>query len=637
MKKNIMVATGLLSTVIPVALTNESEAINDIKEVNENIRSIAIMNKIGRVKGVANNDTLNVRKEPNTTSSVVFTLKNSTQIKIIGQDSESGWYKVTYNNNTGYASNRYIEIIGDVYTEYEVTGDINIRKEPSWSGEKVAVAKKGDILNVISIDGDWAKISYNSSIYYVPANYLKLNETNGSVEDKPPQDSNISTIKYKVTEDINIRKEPSWSGEKVAIAKKGDILNVISIDGDWAKISYNSSIYYVPANYLKLNETNGSVEDKPPQDSNISTIKYKVTEDINIRKEPSWSGEKVAIAKKGDILNVISINGDWGKISYNSSIYYVPANYLIKLDSPDSTLPPLIEDDSDEKTLIATVNTDNLNIRAGAGMSFSILAKANKGDVVLIKNKNTTNGWYNVELSSGIIGWCYETYIEDVREGSLPSSPSEDSSVIHGRIATVNTDDLNIRSGSSTSYPILAKVNKGDIVLIKESSSNGWYKVQLENGIIGWCNGTYLENFRNGSITITPDNSGSQSIEEAINKVISVAKAQIGKPYVWGATGPDSFDCSGLTYYAYKNGADITLPRNSKSQATAGKYVAKSDLQPGDLVFFNTGGSGISHVGIYIGNNEMVHAPSSGKNVQIVKITYSYWVNSYVTARRIIY
>ena len=559
MKKNIMVATGLLSTVIPVALTNESEAINDIKEVNENIRSIAIMNKIGRVKGVANNDTLNVRKEPNTTSSVVFTLKNSTQIKIIGQDSESGWYKVTYNNNTGYASNRYIEIIGDVYTEYEVTGDINIRKEPSWSGEKVAVAKKGDILNVISIDGDWAKISYNSSIYYVPANYLKLNETNGSVEDKPPQDSNISTIKYKVTEDINIRKEASWSGEKVAIAKKGDI------------------------------------------------------------------------------LNVISINGDWGKISYNSSIYYVPANYLIKLDSPDSTLPPLIEDDSDEKTLIATVNTDNLNIRAGAGMSFSILAKANKGDVVLIKNKNTTNGWYNVELSSGIIGWCYETYIEDVREGSLPSSPSEDSSVIHGRIATVNTDDLNIRSGSSTSYPILAKVNKGDIVLIKESSSNGWYKVQLENGIIGWCNGTYLENFRNGSITITPDNSGSQSIEEAINKVISVAKAQIGKPYVWGATGPDSFDCSGLTYYAYKNGADITLPRNSKSQATAGKYVAKSDLQPGDLVFFNTGGSGISHVGIYIGNNEMVHAPSSGKNVQIVKITYSYWVNSYVTARRIIY
>ena len=565
MKKNIMIATGLLSAVVPVVLNNESEAVDDLNEVNKNSRAITTMNKIGKIKGVASNDSLNVRKEPTTSSSVVFTLKNATQINIIGQDSESGWYKISYNGNVGFASNRYIDIIGDAYTKYIVTGDINLRKEANWSSEKVAVIKKGETLNVISINGDWAKVNYNNSTYYAPANYL-TKQANGTVENVPPNNTNTNTVKYEVVEqDINIRKEPNWSSDKVGVVKRGEILNVISIDGDWAKVSYNNSTCYAPASYLK------------------------------------------------------------------------------KANSGDTT-PPVVDVKPVEKTLIATVNTDDLNIRAGAGMSYSILAKVNKGDIVLIKENKSTNGWYKVELANGIVGWCYETYIENFREGTLPSNPSNpsngsnSSSVISGKIATVNTNDLNIRSGADTIYPILAKVNKGDIVLIKESDLNGWYKVQLKNGIIGWCNGLYLENFRQGSITVTPDDSAvSPSVSEAINKVISIARAQIGKPYEYGATGPNSFDCSGLTQYVFKHGANITLPRNSKAQATVGKYVAKSDLQAGDLIFFDTGGSGISHVGLYIGNNEMIHAPSSGKNVQIVKITTSYWVNSYITARRVIY
>ncbi|MBC3194552.1 C40 family peptidase [Pseudonocardia sp. C8] len=89
--------------------------------------------------------------------------------------------------------------------------------------------------------------------------------------------------------------------------------------------------------------------------------------------------------------------------------------------------------------------------------------------------------------------------------------------------------------------------------------------------------------------------------------------AQLGKPYRWGATGPSAFDCSGLISYAYsKAGKDV--PRTSRAQATVGTKVAKSDLRPGDLVFFY---SPVSHVGIYIGGGKIVHASTSGEPVKV--------------------
>src|SRR3954467_7237725 len=103
---------------------------------------------------------------------------------------------------------------------------------------------------------------------------------------------------------------------------------------------------------------------------------------------------------------------------------------------------------------------------------------------------------------------------------------------------------------------------------------------------------------------------------DAAQVAIDAAMAQRGKPYVWAADGPGSFDCSGLTAYAYK-AAGISLPHSSALQSTMGQAVARADLQPGDLVFFY---SPVSHVGIYIGNGQMVHAPTSGDVVKVASI-----------------
>ncbi|WP_405924273.1 NlpC/P60 family protein [Streptomyces sp. NBC_00035] len=97
---------------------------------------------------------------------------------------------------------------------------------------------------------------------------------------------------------------------------------------------------------------------------------------------------------------------------------------------------------------------------------------------------------------------------------------------------------------------------------------------------------------------------------------VSYAYAKLGSPYVWGATGPDAFDCSGLTQAAYR-AAGIALPRTTYAQINAGSRVSRSELAPGDLVFFY---SGISHVGIYVGNGQMIHAPNPSAPVRLAPI-----------------
>jgi cell wall-associated NlpC family hydrolase len=113
---------------------------------------------------------------------------------------------------------------------------------------------------------------------------------------------------------------------------------------------------------------------------------------------------------------------------------------------------------------------------------------------------------------------------------------------------------------------------------------------------------------------------------QAVQIAIDTAMAQRGKPYVWAAGGPGSYDCSGLTSYAFK-AAGISLPHSSRLQSQLGQPVSREQLQPGDLLFFY---SPVSHVGIYVGNGQMVHAPTSGDVVKVSPI-----MSGFSGARRI--
>ncbi|MBB1260925.1 C40 family peptidase [Streptomyces alkaliterrae] len=151
----------------------------------------------------------------------------------------------------------------------------------------------------------------------------------------------------------------------------------------------------------------------------------------------------------------------------------------------------------------------------------------------------------------------------------------------------------------------------------------------------------YVRVIRAAEQRFTAPDSGGSKASGAAAKVIAAARGQLGKPYVWGGgntEGPTKggFDCSGLTQYAVYQGAKITLPRTSQAQRTAGKGVSKDRIRPGDLIVFNNDGNW-GHVGLYIGDNKMIHAPRTGKNVEEVTVAPgTYWAQFPWDVRRVL-
>lgn len=139
----------------------------------------------------------------------------------------------------------------------------------------------------------------------------------------------------------------------------------------------------------------------------------------------------------------------------------------------------------------------------------------------------------------------------------------------------------------------------------------------------------------NGAITETGGGvSGTVAVSGGAKQILSFASQFLGIPYVWGGTSPSpGFDCSGYVQYVYRH-FGISLNRTSEQQFNNGISVSRSDLRPGDLVFFHTYSSGASHVGIYIGNNTMINSSNGG--VSYDDMTNSYWSSRYLGARRVV-
>ena len=133
--------------------------------------------------------------------------------------------------------------------------------------------------------------------------------------------------------------------------------------------------------------------------------------------------------------------------------------------------------------------------------------------------------------------------------------------------------------------------------------------------------------------TTTTTNGGTTTASSTGAKLVELAKSKLGCKYVWGATGPNTFDCSGLTSWCHKQ-LGISIPRTSLAQSKSGKAVNKSDLQPGDLLFWKTTSAEVGHVGIYVGNNQFIHAPNKSKPVKYDSLSSSYYSSRYIRARR---
>lgn len=289
------------------------------------------------------------------------------------------------------------------------------------------------------------------------------------------------------------------------------------------------------------------------------------------------------------------------------------------------------------KNGIGFVTASSLRLRSEASSSSQTLDYAPGNDVAVVLGKS--GSWYKVNYNLQI-GYMHEDY--------LSYTTRENGELGYGRI---NGNNVNVRSGPSTSYPILTTAYSGDMAYII-GINNQWFKV-IFGEHIGYIRSDYVDlteiPYENQDSSNTPlffqggVSTGIKPSVEALqnntgstlaSRIIATSKKYIGVPYLWGGTTPKGFDCSGFVQYVF-NAHGISLPRTSREQYTVGTYISTSNLQPGDLVFFNTSGSGVSHVGLYIGDGQFIHSASS-KGIVIANLFSTYWMNYYLGARRVL-
>ena len=292
---------------------------------------------------------------------------------------------------------------------------------------------------------------------------------------------------------------------------------------------------------------------------------------------------------------------------------------------------------------VGFVNASSLKLRSATNTQAPVLATAAKGECVTVLAK--VGDWYQVNYNLQT-GYMFAQY--------LTVSTKENAELGSG---LVSGSGVNLRTGPSTASASLAVAAKGESCYIL-GVNEGWYKVLYQNTVC-YIRSDYLtlteipyENqaspkspqyFRGGKAIGSlpaqtqkvPSSASATPVGVTGAQILAEAQKYLGCPYLAGGSSPSGFDCAGLVYYVL-NQLDLSPYRSPVDQYRMGTPVDKSSLSAGDLVFFRlTTGGQISHVGIYAGNGQFIHAPNSRSPVSYSFLTEGYWAEHYYGACRL--
>jgi len=310
---------------------------------------------------------------------------------------------------------------------------------------------------------------------------------------------------------------------------------------------------------------------------------------VNFRKEPDLSSKILFQLKEGAKVTVIDSKGDWYRVVYNDTYGWMHRDWL-KV--------------SEKSIATGTVTGTVVNVRSKPNTSSEVLAQFKKGAKVEIFEKS--GNWYRVSIGEDRYGWMSADWVkvkETVSRGQAD------------RTGTNNTDKNVDKAAESTDEPEAPM--DADTAVAGETADADGADSTAEDG--------------ESSNVAGEDKADRQAIVE-------YAKTLLGVKYVYGGETPKGFDCSGFVQYVFKH-FGISIERTSRDQARGGKPVKKSELKPGDLVFFDTNDSNgklndISHVGIYIGDGKFIHASTyEHKKIVIESLSSSYYSKRYMCAR----
>lgn len=413
---------------------------------------------------------------------------------------------------------------------------------------------------------------------------------------------------------VNVREKASTDSKKIMYVTQDDEVEVLEKVGDWYKIKAKNKTGYVFGQYIKVDdskleqETADTTKQEDNQEIKSEDSEQEVTQNVEknlklasntqVRLTPNISSNIIYISKKDVSVNIIEQINDWTYVSVENTLGWVRTDKIVEENQNISVEKDVKEDNeitetTNQETKIGYIKYETVNLRKKASATSEIIAKLKLNDEVKIIEKVDTV-WAKVEVD-GKTGYISAELIADEKQAEVKNTDTNTTS----------------RSGEDTSREETVK---------KEET-------------------TTTNKATKSNVTNKEESKETSSSKVTGEDIVAYAKKYLGYDYVYGGTSPKTgFDCSGLTYYVYKH-FGYTLSRSSTAQATNGTKVAKEDLRPGDLVIYkNTSLTRIGHVGIYIGNNQMIHASEPGVGVIITDIDSKAhkYPQRFVMGRRII-
>ena len=421
---------------------------------------------------------------------------------------------------------------------------------------------------------------------------------------------------------------------------------------------------------------------------------------VNVREKASVESKLIMQITQDDKVEVLEKSGDWYKIKYNHTEGYVYADFITVEEEVKENTKLTSEDDEVTQTIQAKLQIEkNTGVKIAPTIASDIIYTTSKTEAIEILEE--VNEWTYIQVA-GIKGWVRNSQIqeenakiesvtqkEETQKEETKKEETKKEEKGSTKTAYVQYTSVNIRKEPSADASILGKAKLNTEVTILEEVDAVWYKVKV-NDQEGYISKDLLGSKKVSQEKKEEENTTSRDGENTDRKeqkkeekqtkttaeektsevktekktttqkeskkttktttkstkestkgeqVVAYAKQYLGYKYTYGGASPSTgFDCSGFTSYVYKH-FGYNISRSSVAQASEGRKVAKKDLQPGDiLIYKNRSLTRVGHVGIYIGNNKMIHASEPGVGVTITNIDSAShkYPQRYVMARRIL-
>lgn len=336
--------------------------------------------------------------------------------------------------------------------------------------------------------------------------------------------------------------------------------------------------------------------------------KASITADnVNFRSSPNLQSNVLSKLKRSTPVNVLEVKSDWVHIEYQGKKGWVSAQFIKITDAPKGS---------------GAVSAMNVNIRTEPSLDAKVMTRVSSPKVFNYYER--FGDWYKIKLDEGSFGWIHKNFfrLRDNNSSRSLQASDEDRDLSGKSNAQESLNNSNSEASDANVTGDEESDNAADVDMKNNSAQDG---------------GLAEDKSQNDASQNFNDNEQ----QDLAAKIIVFAKELLGVRYRYGEMSPQKgFDCSGFTSYVF-NHFGIKLERSSLGQTNNGILVKRSQLKPGDLVFFDTNGgkNKVNHVGIYIGDGKFIHASSgsnNGKKVVISPLNEGFYNNCYMTARRVI-